>query len=136
MRCTFSQSHKLKEFHGALLGFSLALAAYECRYHNILEGCEFGQKLMKLEHESYMTVAEIAQLLCRKAAHIYPIDNDFAAVRTVECAHYLQQCCLAGAARTDNAHHLTLVDVEVDALEHLKRAETLCYSFNVNHIEF
>ena len=83
-----------------------------------------------------MTVAEIAQLLCRQTAHIYPIDNYLAAVGAVERTHYLQQCRLAGTTRADDAHHLSLVDVEVDALKHLKRAETLGYFFNVNHVEF
>ena len=43
-----------------------------------------------------------------------------ATVRLVKRAYYLKKGCLAGSARTDNAHHLAFVYVQVDSLEYLQ----------------
>lgn len=44
---------------------------------------------MKLKYETYMLVAEIRQLFGAQSAHVDAVDNDIAAVGTVEGADNL-----------------------------------------------
>ena len=88
---------------------------------------------MELEYEAKVPVAEIAEFGCRQLAHVDAIDNDVAWIGLVECPDNLQQGCLAGSARADNAHNLSFFYVQVDAFENLQGAETLGYVFDVYH---
>ena len=89
---------------------------------------------MELEYEAEMAVAEIRQLLRGKPAGIDAIDDDGATIRTVKGADNLQQCRLTGPAGTHDADDLTLVDMEVDALQHLQGAEALGDMLYVDHV--
>ena len=75
---------------------------------------------MELENEADTPVAELRQLLSAKLPYVRSIYNDVATVRLVKRAYYLKKGCLAGSARTDNAHHLAFVYVQVDSLEYLQ----------------
>ena len=88
---------------------------------------------MELEDKSYMLVAELAELLCRKLAHVGSFDDDIPAVRLVECPDDLQQCGLTSTTRSDDTHHLSFIDMKVYPLEHLKVSEALSYFFDVYH---
>ena len=82
---------------------------------------------MELENETYMKVAEVRQLLLLETAYVHGVNNHATTVGTVERTHNLEQCRLSRSTGTNDAHHLALVDMQVDALEHLQRAETLPY---------
>ena len=67
-----------------------------------------------------MAVAEIAKGFLRKGGGVDAINTYGTRVGLVECTDDLQQCGLAGTAGADDAHYFALVDVQVDALEHLQ----------------
>lgn len=133
VRGAISKSHKLQQLLGALTGLSPTLTGDEGRNHHVLDSGELGQQLMELEDEADATVAEVAQLSLRETAHVGAVDGYGAAVGAVEGSDDLEQGGLAGTAGTDDAHHLTFIYMQVDALEHLQRAEALGYSFDVYH---
>ena len=54
-----------------------------------------------------------------------PVEDDRAGRRRGDEVHAAQQRALARPARTDDAHDLAALDVEVDTVEHLDRAERL-----------
>ena len=91
---------------------------------------------MELEDETEMLVAEIAQFLGGEPAHINAIDDDISCVRLIEGSDDLEQRGFAGSTGTDNAYHLALVDVQVDALKYLQRAEAFGYAFDIYHFSF
>ena len=128
------KSHEVEQFEGAFLRLRRAFATDVGGYHDILEGGELRQQLVELEDEADVLVAEVAQLVRREAHHVDAVNADSTTIGFVECTHYLQQCCLAGTARADNAHYFSFVYMQVDALEHLQRAEALGYSFYVDHM--
>ena len=128
------ESHEVEQFESAFLRLGCAFASDVSGYHDVLECRELGQELVKLEDEADVLIAEVAQLVRREAHHVYAVNAYLAAVGLVERAHYLQQCGLAGTARAYNAHYFSFVYMQVDALEHLQRAEALGYSFYVDHI--
>ena len=60
------------------------------------------------------------------------LDEDLPRRRGLEQVHAAQQRGLAGAGGPDDADHLAVVDVEVDALEHLVGAEVLVQLLHVD----
>lgn len=88
---------------------------------------------MELKYETEVLVAEIAQLLGGEVAHVDAVYHDAATVGLVEGTDNLEKSGLAGTAGSDDAHHLSLAYMQVDALENLQGAEALGYAFNVYH---
>ena len=98
---------------------------------------------MKLEDEAEVLIAELSDVLVFQSGHVDTVHDDASGVGRVECAHDLQERCLAGSRGTDDADDLAFVDVEVDAFEHLQRAKTFgnilyfdhfrAYFFNLIH---
>ena len=88
---------------------------------------------MKLEHEADVSVAEVRELLLVQSPHVHSVNHYLPAVRRVERTDYLEQCGLSRTARSHDAHHLSFVYMQVDALEHLQRAEALCDILYVDH---
>ena len=89
---------------------------------------------MELEDEADVLVAEVGKPLLVQLSDINAVDGDVSAVGRVESADNLQESGLAGTTRSDDAHHLTFINMQVDALEHLQRAEALGDILNVYHI--
>lgn len=131
---TVAEPHEVEQLHSSGLGFFLAFASNERWNHDVFDGAELRQQLVKLEDEAYLLVAEAAQRVAFKAGNVVAIDAYRAAVGAVEGANDLQQGGLAGTARTYNAHHLALVDVQVYAFEHLQLSEALGYVLYVYHV--
>ena len=88
---------------------------------------------MKLKHEAYPAVAQPGQTALGEAVDTLAVDEHLAAGGGIQCAHNLEQRGLAGAAAADDAYEFTLTDGEVDALEHLKGAETLVNVLQLYH---
>ena len=59
MGSTICETHEVEQFLGALLGLTMRHACDICRNHDILDGSELRQQLMKLEHESQMLITEV-----------------------------------------------------------------------------
>ncbi len=78
---------------------------------------------MELEDESEAQVAELGQFLVFQLGDFYSIDNDGSCVGGIEGAHDLQEGGFARSRWSYDADHLAFVDVEVNAFEHLQRAE-------------
>ena len=128
------KSHEVEQFHGALLRLALRHAGNESWNHDVFYCRELRQELVELEDEADVLVAEVGKLLLVQLSYINAVDGDVSAVGRVESADNLQESGLAGATRSDDAHHLTFVNMQVDALEHLQRAEALGDILNVYHI--
>ena len=128
-----AQSHEGEQFFGAFLRLPASLSGDEGGNHDVLQGGELREELVELEHETQVLVAEVAEFPGVEAAHVDAVHGDAALVGLVEGSDDLEQCGLAGSAGADDAHHLSFVNMQVDALEHLQGAEALGYSFDVNH---
>ena len=85
---------------------------------------------MKLKHESDVTVAEVRQFAAAHFQHLHAIIFHYPRVGTVESAHDLQECGLAGTAL---AHNLALVDRERHIAKHMQLPIIFIYAFNFNH---
>ena len=127
------QAHELQQLLGTRLGLGTRLTADEGGNHDVLDGRKLGQQLVELKHEAQVAVAEVAERPLRQGGSVDAIDTYRTAVGAVEGADDLQQGGLAGTAGANDAHHLAFVDVQVDALQHLKRAEALGDTFCVYH---
>lgn len=120
---TVLKSHKLEEFEGALTEFAMGAAGNHSRNHDVFERREFGEELVELKDESDVLVAEVGQFATVKRQHVGAVDKEAAGVGLVERADDLEQRGFACAARPYDADNFAFLDVEVDALEHFKRAE-------------
>ena len=117
---TVGQSHELKQFTGT---FPCILRLPACdigRNHDVLQCGKLREKLMELEDEAQVLVAEVAQPVGRQSADIHSVYDDRPAVGLVQCAEYLQQSGLSGSGRPDDADDFAFVNVQVDAFQHLK----------------
>ena len=124
----------VEQFLGTFLSLLLVLASDEGRDADVFQRCELGQELMELEDEAKVLVAELGDVLVFQAGYIDAIDNDGTCIGRVEGTHNLEEGGLSGSRRTNDADHFALVDVEVNAFEHLERAEGLGDVFYFNHI--
>ena len=70
---------------------------------------------MKLEHESDVSVAEVAQLVGGEPPHIDSVYEDLSSVGLVERADNLQERGLSGSRGSHDAHNLSFLDMQVDA---------------------
>ena len=123
--CAVGQTHEVEQFLCSLSCLLLACSAYQSRYHHVFERGEFGQQLVKLEHETDVLVAEVRNFGGREAAYVLPVNNHFTLIRAVECTHDLQQGGLSCTAWSHNGHHFASVHLQVDASQHLQRTEAL-----------
>ena len=130
---TLREPHEIEQLHRTCRSSLTLGAADERGNHDVLQSGEFGQKLMKLEHEADATVAQASQTVLGKAIDTFAVDEHLAAGRRIERAHNLKQCGLAGATAADDAHQLALADGEINALKHFKRTETLVDVFQLYH---
>jgi hypothetical protein len=78
-----------------------------------------GQQLMKLEHESDMTIAEIAQFSSREISDIYSVNENRATVRLVQRSDNLQQSSLSCTRRSDDAYNFAFIHMQINAFQHL-----------------
>ena len=60
--------------------------------------------------------------------HLLAVDQDLALRRPVHARQHLDECRLAGAVVAEEAVHLAGIDLEVDVLERLHRAEVDAHS--------
>ena len=74
---------------------------------------------MKLEHETYVLVAETCQTVGAELCNVLAGNDNLAGIRLVQSADNLQESSLAGTTGTDDTHHLALAYLQVYALEHL-----------------
>ena len=88
---------------------------------------------MELEHEANLLIAEGSQLGVVEFADFGAVDDELAAVGLVQGADDVEQGGLACARISDDANDFLLVDVEVDAFEHLKAAIGFMYACRLNH---
>ena len=88
---------------------------------------------MKLEHESNMLVAEVRQLFLTEACHIDVVNLYRPCIWAIQRADNLQEGGLTSTAGTNDTHNLTFADMQVDAFQHLQRAEALGNILNIYH---
>ena len=115
---TLREPHEIEQLHRTCRSSLTLGAADERGNHDVLQSGEFGQKLMKLEHEADATVAQASQTALGKAVDTLAINEYLAAGRCIKRAHNLKQRRLAGTAAADDAHQFTLADGEIDAFKH------------------
>ena len=82
----------------------------------------------------YFFVAEVCQLVACEFVGVCAVYQHFARVGFEERAGNLQKGSLARAARAYDGDHLRIVDVEVDAFQHLEVAERFGYVFELYHL--
>ena len=88
---------------------------------------------MELEHEPQVLVTEVGQLFLREVGYIDVVDENGSSVRAIEGTDNLQKGGFTSTGRTYDAHHFALIDMEVDAFQHLQRSEALRNILNINH---
>lgn len=86
-----AQSHKFQKLFGTQTGILGLDSCYICWNHDVLNGCELWQELMKLKHKTKVPVTEIAEFVARQAVGLNPIDTDGARIGLIERANDLKQ---------------------------------------------
>lgn len=124
----------VEQFLGTCFCLLLVLACNEGRDADVFQCCELRQELMELEDEAQVLISELGDFLVFQTGHIDAINNDGTRIRRVKRAHNLKERGLASSGRTDDADHFALVDVEVNAFEHLEGAEGLGDVLELYHI--
>jgi hypothetical protein len=97
-----------------------AVPHHQGREH-VLEGVEFRQQVIRLEHHADGGVPQSVAADRRQALDPRAVELDGARVGRVEQPHEVQQRALSGPALADDRHELTAGEFEVDAAEHLER---------------
>ena len=113
----------VEQFLGTHFGLLFVFASDESRDADVFECGKLGQELVELEDETEMLVAKSGDVLVFQSCHVDAIDDDGAAVGCIEGTHDLEKGSLTRSRGTDDADHLALADVEVNAFEHLEGAE-------------
>ena len=92
------------------------------RHHHVLERGELAKEVVKLKYETHRTVAKRSELLVIQPVDGLTTDDHITATRPVERAEHMQERGLAGAAGTDDRHHLARADGEIHSAQHVDRA--------------
>ncbi len=117
----FRQPHASKQRAGPLLGFGRAPTSDPERKRNVFKCRKLAQQVVKLENESDPPVAHRGEFLIRATRKAALRKKNFARRRAVEAAKYVHQGALARSALADDGQHLTGLDTEIDAAEHVER---------------
>ena len=96
-----------------MLCFASGNAPDEGWHHDVFECGKLRKKLMELEDEAHVLVAECGTFGVAKLQDIYAVDDNAAAIGLVECSHYLQERGLTGSTCAYNADDFASFDVEV-----------------------
>ena len=129
-----AESHALQEFHRALPHLGLRLAAdLDRRLHDVFQRRHVREQVEALEHHADVLALEgdflLPQLVQLVATLPVPdehaVDVQPPGVDLLEVVDAAQQRRLARAGRPDQAEHLALLHLEVDAVEHPQAAEAL-----------
>ncbi len=115
----------VEQFFGTRFSLLLVLTSDEGRDADVFECGKLGQELVELEDKAEVLVAKSGDILVFQSCHVDAIDDDGATVGRVEGAHDLEEGGLTCSRRTDDADHLPLANVEVNAFKHLEGAEGL-----------
>ena len=127
--------HILQQLQCPLACLALPAAAYQCRYHYILDGRELGQQLVELEHEPYVAVTEVGKVAFAQPQHVLPvIFHNAATVGCVERAKYLQQRGFPRPAASHYGYNLLAANGERHVAQHVQLPVVLVYAFCFNHL--
>src|SRR5712692_6938399 len=86
---------------------------------DVLIGGEHGNQVVHLKYETNVASAPLRKLARGHVRDFVAVNSDAAGRGHVEPAQELAQRGLAGAAGAHESHEVTLVDVEIEALQHL-----------------
>ena len=119
---TVAQSYGLQCLDGsfAALGSRYFRVVHQRQFH-VLDGGRLGQQVVVLEHEAYLTVAQMGALCLRHRAHGNAVEEIFARGRGVEASQLVEQRRLARTRGPLNGDELALVDLERHAAQGLHR---------------
>ena len=92
---------------------------------HVLQHRHVREQVEALEHDADVAPQRVE--VDPRPGHPVAVQADLAALDRLEPVDAAQQGRLAAARRADQAHHLMLVDVEVEAFEHLDVAEALVH---------
>ena len=92
-------------------------------------------KVVKLEHKTYVMPSVLNKLFVLKFAYILSSDNDFTLGTAVHSAENIQNSCFACTGRTDYNCKLALLNLERNAVNRIDDNLTRFVSF-VNIIKF
>lgn len=129
------ESQEVKQGAGFALGFFAAVAFEPGRDAYIFEGGEFRQKMVELENEADVPVAESGEAVGRVEGDVFAVVPDFAAIGSVERAEEMQKGAFPRAAGTDDGDDFFFFDRQVDAFQDLKVAITFPDVSDFNHIQ-
>src|SRR4051794_25665112 len=92
------QAHALEKLEAPFFeGFTLALAIRQAWDQNVFQYRTLGQKIVILENESHMAIAEVSEGFAIQGERILPVEIDGTGRRRVKCAKNMQQCAFSGA---------------------------------------
>src|SRR6266851_6997229 len=105
-------------FH-VLAALRLGKLGQEQRKLDVLKRREHGDEVVHLENKTDVAGAPLRQLAARHVRNFVTVDGDAARGGHVETTQEIEQRGLAGAAGPHKRDEVTLVDVEIQALENL-----------------
>src|SRR5690606_1934592 len=100
---------------------------------HILQGGKVRKKVVELENEPNMLIAEGAEPPGRQASHIRTIDNDLPAISLFERPDNVQQGALPRAGGAHNTYDLAFADLEIHPFQDGQVSIRLIYRLCLQH---
>ena len=117
MRHARAEADSLEHLRRLLKALGLARPAEDERHRDVLERRHRRQKVVRLEHEADVLLAEQRPLLFRKVRHIRARQDNFSPARLFKARHDVQKRRLARAGGAEDAADFPLLDGERHAAE-------------------
>jgi hypothetical protein len=114
-----AEGDAIEEFAGAVRGAGAEGAVFggECGDEDVFEDGALGQKVMALEDEADLAVAEVGEGEVVESGEVLAIEADGAGGGAVEGADDIEEGAFAGAGWADDGEGIAGREVEVDAVE-------------------
>src|SRR6185295_4272628 len=106
----------------SLPGPATVVTPNQQRHHGVLDGAEFRQQMVELEHEPQVAVAIGCPIARRGGADVAPAELDGPVVRAIDGPDQVQEARLARPRFSEDRDHLSPPDGEVEPPQHLDAA--------------
>lgn len=113
-----SKAQGLQEMYGPVCHFLLFSAGDPAGNTHIFQSREFRKKVVELENEPDMFVAEGRNLPVVQEIDGLPVDRHLAFVWLIQGAQDMQECTFPGSGRAYNAGNFALGDIDVHSFQH------------------
>lgn len=121
---SFREAETLQQLGGPFFCWGQFAGGDKFGHRNIFEGGKVGEEVVELKDKADFLVSEPGQRLLGEGVLCLPeqellVEHDLTAVGGVEGAEQVQQGCFAASRGTDDGHHLTFANRQIDPAKNL-----------------